>query len=303
MQGNNINNLISPTAADKLISAHDGDLALLYLFMLSRGSRDLEQAAGELCRTLGEMQAAYEKLSRMGLVTEGERCELPRTAPARKLLPADDELPEYTAEDIVSRTRGDAAFAAVLREAEQVFGKHLSTVELRKLYGIYDYYGLPAEVIMELLHYCVSVSNNRLPTLRFIEKQAGVWANMELLTLEQVEEYIARARQHREDMGRVSELLDIRGRKLSPTEEKYIASWLDMGFDNELIALAYDRTVTNTGGLKWGYMNKILMSWKEKGLFTVRDVEEKDSRRPLKTKPAAEQTIDMDKLKSVLDKI
>ena len=73
------------------------------------------------------------------------------------------------------------------------------------------------------------------------------------------------------------ELLDIKGRKLSASEEKYICSWIDMGFNDELISLAYDRTVFNTGGRKWSYMDKILMSWKEKGLFTVRDVEEKDS--------------------------
>ncbi len=303
MQGELGKNLISPAVADRLIAAHEGDLALLYLFIERTGSHDLEHAAGELCRTLREMQAAYEKLTRMGLVREGESCVIPQQKkPEKKLLPA-DELPEYTAEDIVRRTQGDSAFQAVLHEAERIFGKRLSTPDLKKLYAIYDHYGLPAEVLMVMMNYCVDSSANRLPTLRYMEHEACNWANREILTLEQAEEYIGFSKQRREESGKVASALGIVGRKLSPTEAKYISAWLDMGFKLEVIELAFDRTVTNTGGLKWGYMNKILESWKEKGLFGVAEIEEKDSRRRTQAKPGKEQPIDMDRLKAVLDKI
>lgn len=287
MQGNFTENLISPAAADRLLAAHEGDLALLYLFIRRRGSADLEQAAGELCRTLSEMQAAYEKLSRMGLTGDTvQSCELAgRRLPEKKLLPA-DELPEYSAEDVVRRTAGDSAFSAILREAEGLYGKRLGGTEVKKLLGIYDYLSLPAEVMMELLHFCVqnSMAKGRMPSMRYIEKEATKWANLEIFTLEQAEEYIGREKQRREDSGRVAELLGIRGRELSPTEKGYIGSWIDMGFDLEVIAHAFDRTVTNTGGLKWGYMNKILSNWKEMGLFDLAQIEEKDSRR--RTAPA-----------------
>ncbi len=303
MQGELGKNLISPAAADRLIAAHDGDLALLYLFIQRTGSHDLENAAGELYRTLGQMQAAYEKLSRMGLVKNGEICALPRqAAQERKLLPA-DELPEYTAEEIVHRTQVDSAFQAVKHELEGIYGQRLSTPELRKLYAIYDYYALPAEVLMVLMHYCADISEGRKPTIRFIEKQACFWANREILTLEQADEYISLSKQRREESGKVAAALGIVGRKLSPTEGKYIAAWLDMGFGLEAIELAFDRTITNTGSLKWSYMNRILESWKEKGLYDVAEIEEKDSRRRQQAKPGKEQPIDMDRLKDVLNKI
>lgn len=304
MQGNKTDNIISTAAADRLLAAHDGDLALLYLFIQRTGSRDLEQAADRLCRTLREMQAAYEKLERMGLVSEGDSCSLQmRESREKKYLPT-DELPEYTAAEIIARTQGDSAWAALLHEATQIFGKHLSTPELRKVYSIYGYLGLPAEVIMMLMNFCKEISKDNAPTMRFIEKQAEIWANREILTLEQAEEYIGIYRQRREAAGRVAEVLGIRGRKVSATESKYIGAWLDMGFGPEAIELAYDRTVTNTGGLKWNYMNRILESWKEKGLFDVAEIEEKDSRRrSAAVKPGAEQPIDRDKLKAVLDKI
>ena len=287
MQGNYTDKLISPTAADRLIAAHDGDLALLYVFMQRTGSRDLERAAGELCRTMREIEAAYEKLMRMGLVEDGQSCPLAERAEnPPKPLPA-DELPEYKTEDVISRSNEDGTFAAILQEAYNVLGHKLSTPDLKKLFGIYDYLAMPPEVIMELLHYCMYTSAGengmgRPPSMRYIEREAYNWANLEIVTLEQAEEYISRSKQRREESIKLAEALGIRGRQLSPTEKKYISAWLDMDFELDVILLAFDRTVTNTGGLKWGYMNKILSNWKEKGLRSVAEIEEKDGRGPMR---------------------
>ena len=304
MQGKFAENLISPSAADRLLAAHDGDLALLYLFQQRTGCRDLDRAAGELCRTMAEMQSAWEKLQRMGLVDSGRNCSVDERHAQPKLSPA-DELPEYTAEDVVRRSHDDPAFSAILAEAQRVLGHRLSTPDLKKLFGIYDYLALPPELIMVLLNHCVSISKGRLPSMRFIEKEAYAWVNREILTLEQAEEYISFSKQRREDSARVAETLNIRGRALSPTESKYISAWLDMGFGLDVIELAYDRTVTNTGALKWSYMNRILESWREKGLSTVREIEEKDSRRrqPQQTPVQPDKPMDMDRLKAMLDKI
>ena len=45
-----------------------------------------------------------------------------------------------------------------------------------------------------------------------------------------------------------------------------------MGFEDELITMAYERTCLNTGGLNWAYMNKILQRWHENGLHTAEAV-------------------------------
>lgn len=134
---------------------------------------------------------------------------------------------------------------------------------------------------MMLLNYCVSTAPaGSPPSMRLIEKEGYVWANREILTLEQADEYIAKSRRRRDQLARAAQLLGISGRALSPTESKYLAAWLDMGFGEELLELAYDRTLTNTGGLKWSYMNGILKSWHEKGLHTPEDVRDRDTRRP-----------------------
>ena len=299
-------NLIPSGAADRLIAAHDGDVALLYIW-LSRTERfDADRAARELCRTAAEINSAYEKLCRMGL--SGAK---PAEAPLHKLPPA-EELPEYTAEDIVKRSEADGGFKAVVSQAQRKLGRALSTSDLKILFGIYDYLALPPDVIFMLLSYCVDLfaekyGPGRLPSMRNIEKEAYSWVNKEILTLEQADEYIKSAAERR---GRVNELkaaMGIRGRALTPTESKYIASWLDMGFDNEAILIAYDRTVTNTGSLKWSYMNKILLSWHEKGIHTEAEILEKDS-RPAPAKAAndhrgAVTDDELRRLRSIYEKV
>ena len=156
---------------------------------------------------------------------------------------------------------------------------------------------------MMLLNHCVKVSKGRLPSMRFIEKEAYAWANREILTLEQAEEYIARSDSLREKSAKTAELLGIRGRELTATENRYISAWLEMGFGEDLIEMAYDRTVTNTGGLKWSYMNSILKSWHEKGLFTPADVREKDGRKAKQQPKQPGKPKDLDRLIRELEKI
>ena len=289
--------------ADALIAAHDGDVALLYIYLRRRGGDDLERAARELCRTMGEIRAAREKLQRMGLLTEGTGCAAP---PEQRARPAPaEELPEYETEDLLRRSKEDAGFAAIVSEAQKVLGHVLSSSDLKRLFGIYDYLALPPEVILMLLNHCVSISQGRRPSMRFIEKEAYVWANREIMSLEQAEEYIRSSRQRREELGRIKESLGIRGRELTATEQKYISSWLDMGFGEDCIALAYDKTVTNTGALKWNYMNKILLSWDEKKLHSRDQVEEKEGRRKAGASQGKTQDkpIDMEALRAIVDKM
>ena len=53
-----------------------------------------------------------------------------------------------------------------------------------------------------------------------------------------------------------------------------------MGFEDKALALAYERTCLNTGGLSWAYMNKILVSWHNAGLHTLAQISAGDRKKP-----------------------
>ena len=114
--------------------------------------------------------------------------------------------------------------------------------------------------------------------MRTIEKEAYAWAEQGIDTMEEAVAFIQNQNMRRSRIGNLLRILQIRGRNLTAGEEKYAQKWLDMGFSDEVIALAYERTCLNTGGLSWAYMNRILTSWHEGGMLTLEQVRAKDKK-------------------------
>ena len=261
--------LLSEKEADQLLASADGNAALLYLYLLRGGSAAPAEAARTLRRSEADMALALATLRRLGLWK-------PPAAP----LP-DETLPPLTTRDLRDIASKDSAFQGVVTEAEKAMGRILSDNDLRILFGIYDHLALPADVIMLLLNHCIEEYElrsgaGRKPPMRFVEKEAWHWAEQEIISLEAAEEHLRRWAERRQAAAQVCEVLNIRGRALVESERKYVDSWLEMGFGPEALAIAYDRTVLGTGKLTWKYMDTILRSWNDKGLYTPEDIEAKD---------------------------
>lgn len=298
---------------DKLLREKDGRCALTYLALLRAGGKPFP--AESIGLTERELRQTMERLCALGLVSAaGRAAPVPADKPVTaepKLVPA-AELPQYTAEDIASRMLSDGPMQTVRREAEQLYGRKLTTPEMNMLLGLRDYLGLPADVLMELIHYVFQEyraerGHAGTPTMRRIEKEAYAWADQEIHTTAQAEEYLQRRQARQELAQQVLQVLQIHDRAPSRTERSYIASWLDMGFGCDAIAEAYDRTVVATGARKWAYLNRILMSWHEKGLHTLEEIETGDpraanKRRAAPAAPAAERD-DLDRVEQLLRKM
>lgn len=302
--------------ADRLLCAADGTCALLYIYLLrSGGEISVAQCARELRLTEREVRDTMERLRALGLVAEeGSGSPAARGAP---VLAAPDELPEYTAEEIARRTDGDPAFRGLIVETQRILGRMLSGSELRTLYGIYDHLGLPPGVVLLLINHCAQTARERsgegrAPTLRAIEKEAYIWANREIMTMEQAEEYLRELAARKEKHTRLRHVLQMYGREPSPSERKYMDSWLDMGFSPEALAIAYDRTIVSTGKLTWKYMDSIVKSWHSKGLHTPAEIERGDVRAPSRRAAASPppaagangaRTGDLERLERLLDEL
>ena len=273
--------LISAETADALIAAHDGDMALYCLYAARHPGADDETAAAVLCRTRGEIAAAREKLGRI-LRAEGARG-------VREPLYPEDGPVQYDKEELVGIAERESAFGALCDELARILGTIPSHAYLNTLLDAYDHLGMPPEVIMQLLHFCDEEARRRWgsarhPSARAISEEAYRWARNEIMTLELAEKYIANCEKRRTDHGRIAALLGIRGRELYKREAEYIDAWLEMGFPDEAIALALERTVLNTGALKWPYLNGILRNWHAAGLHTAEEIEQAEGRRPQKTR-------------------
>ncbi len=287
--------------AELLMDASDGDGALLYLHLMKNGGAlDVDRAARELRLSVRAVEAAAARLTRMGILSAG----MPEPS---------SELPEYEARDVVRRTQSDPEFLTLVEETQATLGRVLSTPDVKRLFGIYDTLALPVDVIMLLIHHCKEEHEERYgpsKNLGFpvIEREAYSWCNREIVTYEQAEAWLAELARRKSLSGEIQRAMGLKNRELSPTERKYIDSWIDMGFGPEALAVAADRTVVNTGELRWRYMNSIVRSWDEKGLHTVDEIEQGD-RKPARTRQrgaVANETSsaqDLERLRTMREKI
>jgi DnaD/phage-associated family protein len=96
--------------------------------------------------------------------------------------------------------------------------------------------------------------------------------------VEEAAAFIQVQNQRQSRIGRLTQMLQIHRRNLTAAEERYANAWVEMGMEEDAIALAYERTCLNTGGLNWAYMNKILQRWHSQGMHNAEEVRNGDQR-------------------------
>ena len=260
---------ISGSDVQKLLSAASPDAALLYIF-LSSGNRP-EEAANNLKMSESRLQCAGATLRQLGLWPEQRPSHI-----------APGERPSYSEQDVLRAMDTDLDFRGIYGEVQRLLGRSLNTEELKILLGFVRYLGMTPDVISVLVSYCKDRARQkgrlRNPSLRTIEKEAYAWAERGIDTVEEAIAFIQAQNVRNSRLARLMNILQIRGRSLTAAEERYALSWLDMGIDEEMLAMAYERTCLNTGGLNWAYMNKIIQRWNEQGLRTAEAVRTGDQK-------------------------
>jgi hypothetical protein len=240
----------------KLLLTGSPDAALLYIYIHSGNAP--ADAEKQLHFSASRMSCASATLRQLGLWPEERRIPI-----------QSGERPAYSERDVLDAMDHDQSFRMLYGEVQRIMGRTLNTEELKILLSFERYLGLPAEVVSVLVSYCRDKArqrgNLRNPSLRAIEKEAYFWAEQGIDSLEEAAAFIHSQNTKNSRLSHLKNLLQIRGRALTPAEEKYAASWLEMGFDDEAITMAYERTCLNTGGLNWPYMNKILTRWHSAG--------------------------------------
>ena len=261
---------LSRTELQKLLGYRNGDAALLLLYL--KCGNPMDSAGEALALPEARLCAAKAALSQLGLWQEE----------TERIL-REDSRPRYSEQDVLDAQSHDRDFIALRGEVQRNLGRMLNVEELKILLGILRYLGLPPEVVSLLISHCKEKNrrrgNNRNPSMRMIEQEAYAWADKGADNLDAAVAVVREDSLRADGIAQIKRTLQIYDRSLTPGEEKYAAAWLDMGFDQEALALAYEKTCVNTGGLKWPYMNKILQSWHSQGLHTGQAVRTGDRKQ------------------------
>ena len=257
---------ISQNDIRKLLGAASADAAYLYLYIQAGNPADT--ALRDLRMSESRFSCAAATLRQLGLWPEEKPLHI-----------APGERPQYSETDVLNAMDRDRDFRSLYGEIQRLLGRSMNTEELKILLGFVNYLGLSADVISVLVCYCkdrARQKGRRTPSLRSIEKEAYAWAERGIDTVEEAAAFIQNQNMRKSRLSRLMNILQIRGRTLTAAEERYAQNWIDMGFEDAVIGMAYERTCLNTGGLNWAYMNKILTRWHEAGLHSADEVNNGD---------------------------
>lgn len=193
-----------------------------------------------------------------------------------------------TAEQILKRTKESAEIQFMFNEAQKKLGRTIGYDGQSTLLMIHDSYGLPIEVLLMLIEYCVSIGKN---SIAYISKAAKTWSEKEIDSIEKADEQIQTLRRCDGTWKKLCELTGISTPRPTASQSSYLSRWTnELKFDIDMVYLAYEEMANHTDKISFPYMNKVLQNWYDSGIKSPADVEESKAQHTAeKTKPAKKQ--------------
>lgn len=279
-----------------------GALSLRALLILLRrgGTADEEQIAQELAMDIGEIRDALWYWVNAGILsTDTSQQSKNHTEPEEKKIQPTPEPPKAkeksrpvqeippkgtssyrgrpSSEQIAAMMEKDPNIEFLFQAASEKLGKYLHITDRSSLIYLYDWAGIPIDVILMVIQYCCSVGKRQM---RYIERVALDWQDAGVTSLETAEEHIHQIEEHNSWAGEVKAAFGIRDRDLIDKEQEYVNKWYgEYHSGMSMIRLAYERTIERIGKLSFPYIDSILKSWKEKNIMTPQEALQEQAQR------------------------
>ncbi len=258
----------------------------VYIYALRCGSEGLSVSNSDIAEKLGMLESdvikAWKYWKSKGLVNlSGNKSEpvveFISFAEKNSMKPPQTEKvkivadkPSYSPKDIAAIIDNNRSAKELLSISERIMSRPLTPKESEILIWMYDSLELPIDVVIVLVTYC---SNNGKP-IRYMEKTAIDWSERGISTSEEAADYLSIFTSY----GKVLKFYGITDRGPSASEKKHIDKWiLDYKMPIEIIELACNRTVENTGKAAFSYTDRIIENWNSNNIRTVKDVERSDN--------------------------
>lgn len=282
--------------ADRHLKFCTGDQLKVLLLALREGTSpvDLELIAKRLGMTPEKAADCLDYWREAGLFSQGESpapreetapppvtpaAEVPRSPAPESPAPLREERTVAGQKIVTLHSRGkltpnqqnqlireDPEIPQLLEALQEVLSRPLTPYETEGFLYLYSGLRLSSSYLLLAAQYSRERGKD---SIRQMEKLVTGWVEKGIDTYDDAEAEIKRLARREGNEGKIRELFGIRDRNLSAKEKEYIEHWFtDLGFGEELIKLAYDRTVDNTGKAAFPYMNRILNRWREKGVET-----------------------------------
>lgn len=213
----------------------------------------------------------------------------------RKFVVTKPQKPDYVYTS--QRLAVDEELKVLVQEAQSALGKTLSNSDIATLLMLKDTCGLPLDVILMLIQYCISIDKGNMRT---IEKIGVSWADEGIDSVEASEEKIRRAHQASKSFSIVSSVFGLKNAG-SPTKKQleYSSKWVgEWKFSQPMLREAYERCVDKHNTIKWNYIDGILKRWHSMNICNLDELKQAETGKGSRPKKAS-ASYDIDELDKI----
>ncbi|MBE6756787.1 MAG: DnaD domain protein [Ruminococcaceae bacterium] len=256
---------------------------LLWMMRHSAEEKNMDEMSKDLGVSVADCSDALTFWSEMGLLVATDKTFAPekvaekvpepvvetKKQETKRILPEIEAI-KPTAQQIAARGDESEEIRFLFNEAQMRLGKTIGHDGQAVLLMMHDSYGLPVEVIVTIIEYCVSVGKT---STSYIAKIGKDWGEREIDSLEKADEVINELKASDEMWGEFRLRTGVSTPRPTTAQMKYLNRWKnEYGFTMDMIFLAYEETANNIQKMSFQYMDRILKNWFENGLRTPADV-------------------------------
>ncbi len=266
---------VPSSVVDKHIKAADG-LAVKVLLVVLRNAGvklSVEQLAQQLETSAEEVTKAVSYWDTTGIFSFGGGEGIKAT----NVIRVSDKPRRLSVTEVHRLLEASPDIRFMFDKLESLYGRPISPAERDGYVYLHESVGLPVDVLVMIAEYRLSVGK---ATIHYINKMALEWADNGITTHEKALERIMQLNSSSQIENQIKTRFGIYDRALSKKERDYIHTWSETyGFGVDMIGLAYEHTIDNTGRRSFAYIDAILRSWHENQVTTVAEAEQKDNQR------------------------
>ncbi len=196
------------------------------------------------------------------------------------------ELPHYNTDEAARYLESHPSASNLIDCCQQELGKIFNTSEAEIVIGLLDYLSLDPEYILLLFAHC---AKRDIKSLRYIEKMAITLHDGGIVNYEQLDLHLRKVDRASDAEHELRKLFGIGKRALIKREREAFFRWVsEWEMPQDVIARAYEITVSATGEPSVPYTNAILEKWHAQGWNTLELVEAGEAE---KEKPASAKSV------------
>lgn len=196
---------------------------------------------------------------------------------------------------ITKRIQSDEEINYLLNAIETAVGRPLSGNDVSVILNLKDGEGMPCNVILMLIRYCVQIGK---AATRYIEKVGIDWARNGIDTVELAEKKIQMLNNSKKIWKKFEKIAGIPDRAPTKKEEETIFRWFnEWNFSESMITEAYERCVNKKGAYILSYMDGIVKKWHTQNIKKLSDLNS-PKKNPNKKKDIDRPSYDLEKYES-----